>query len=64
MALGKKLREQERPPNLRRGNARKRCQLCVHFLPTQKKCGLFDYPVKSTQLCDSFEAAGGGRRQR
>lgn len=62
MALRDKIREQERPPGLRRGNARKRCQLCVHFLPSAKKCGLFKWPVKSTQLCDAFEAAGGGRK--
>lgn len=63
--LDKKLRKAaERPPDLRRGNARERCQLCVHFRPTQKKCGLFNWPVRPTQLCDSYEAAGGGKEGR
>jgi hypothetical protein len=58
--LSEKLRQSKRPPDLRRGNAKQRCQLCVHFRPTQGKCALYDYPVRPTQLCDSFKAAGGG----
>lgn len=42
------------PPNLRRGNARQRCGLCQFF--QAGKCAKYGgYPVRPTQLSDSFQ---------
>ena len=44
------------PPNLRRGNARRRCGLCRHF-DGKGGCRKYQYPVRPNQLSDSFSAA-------
>lgn len=48
------------PPHLRRGNAKQRCQLCVHYQaqglePGRGRCKLYDYPVRAALLSDSFK---------
>lgn len=61
MALGQKLSTATpttatKPPNLRRGNARQRCALCK-FFDGRGECVKFGYPVRPTQLCDSYAKA-------
>ena len=40
------------PPNLRRGNARRRCGLCASF--GRGECMKYGVAVKPTALCDSY----------
>lgn len=53
MALGQKLTTATTPPHLRRGNAKQRCALCMHF-DGRGECMKYGYPVRPTQLCDSY----------
>jgi hypothetical protein len=57
MAIAVKLASKSPPPNLRRGNAKVRCGLCKHF-DGRGECMKYGYPVRPTQLCDSFAAGG------
>lgn len=57
VALGDKLRKVNIPPHLRSGNARKRCGNCRFF--GRGECMKYGYPVRATQLCDSWAAARG-----
>lgn len=61
MALGLKLRDATMPPHLRRGNARKRCELCRHY--GRGECMKYGYPVRPNELCDSFAAKAGGKER-
>jgi hypothetical protein len=61
MAVREAMQSKKRPPHLRLGNARQRCGLCKHFRATDGSaagsgvCLLYGgYPVRATQLCDSF----------
>ena len=58
--LGDRLKSQKKPPNLVRGNARKRCGRCKFFsAPGERegRCTLYDWPVRSSLVSDSFKAA-------
>jgi hypothetical protein len=57
--LKKKLRAaiDRMPPNLRRGNAKRRCDLCAHFSGgRQGECHKYGVRVRATELCDAFSA--------
>lgn len=56
MAVKEAMQTGKRPPNLRPGNARERCQLCRHF-DGKGGCRLYNYPVRPNQVSDSFSAA-------
>jgi hypothetical protein len=47
---------QRKPPNLRVGNARQRCQLCRHW-NGKGMCRKYGYPTRANQLSDSFSPA-------
>lgn len=58
MALRDAMKAVKRPPNLRSGNARKRCGLCTHFRGTHRTgtCQLYRFGVQASQVSDSFTA--------
>jgi hypothetical protein len=59
--LKKKLRDavSRIPPNLRRGNARRRCGTCSHFSGGRNgECHKYGVRVRNSELCDAFEPKG------
>lgn len=52
--LSQMLANASQPPNLRLGNARKRCGLCARF--GRGECMKYGVAVKPTALCDSFQS--------
>lgn len=55
----KSLREKvkRRPPNLRRGNAKRRCAVCVHY-DGRGGCMKFGWRVRPAEVCDDFSPKG------
>jgi hypothetical protein len=54
MALAERMKKATKPPHLRAGNARRNCGACQFF--GRGECMLYGYPVRATQVCDSFKA--------
>jgi hypothetical protein len=54
VALAERIKKASKPPNLRRGNARQNCGGCQFF--GRGECMLYGYPVRASQVCDSFKA--------
>lgn len=53
MAVAERIPKVVNPPNLRFGNARKRCGGCRFF--GRCECLLYGTAARPTQLCDSYQ---------
>jgi hypothetical protein len=62
VALRDALETPQRPPDLRPGDARHRCGLCVHF-DGKAKCRLYSYPVRANDVSESFKAVPAARKR-